>query len=106
MSGCYNVIKDTPQPNSCNQGPTGDPYMIQMPPVEQWLTALPFLTDTSYPRDYVTIIRETGTQGRAGRIKKDYFTDLDAAEAALTASRDQHIQKGFQIVFMDGARHG
>lgn len=53
-----------------------------------------------------TIIRETGTQGRAGRIKKDYFTDLDAAEAALTASRDQHIQKGFQIVFMDGARHG
>jgi len=52
-----------------------------------------------------TIIREAGTQGRAGRIKKDYFTDLDAAETALTASRDQHIQKGFQVVFMDGARH-
>ena len=50
-----------------------------------------------------TIIRETGTQGRAGRVKKDYFTDLNAAESALAISRDQHIQKGFQVMFTDGA---
>lgn len=35
--------------------------MMQAIPVEQWLTELPFLTDTSYPRDFVTIIREQGT---------------------------------------------
>ncbi|MCB9754236.1 MAG: IgGFc-binding protein [Myxococcales bacterium] len=79
MSGCYNVIKQTPQPNSCNQGPTGDPYMIQMPPVEQWLTALPFLTDTSYPRDYVTIMREAGTAVTLdclGVVPDDHFTAI------------------------------
>ncbi len=79
MSGCYNVIKDTPQPNTCDQGPTGDPYMIQMPPVEQWLTALPFLTDTSYPRDYVTIIRESGTEVTLdclGVVSDDHFTAI------------------------------
>ncbi len=79
MSGCYNVIKDTPQPNTCDQGPTGDPYMIQMPPVEQWLTALPFLTDTSYPRDYVTIIREAGTEVTLdclGVVSDDHFTAI------------------------------
>mgnify|MGYP002619550676 CR=1 FL=1 len=62
MSGCYNVITNTASPSSCEQGATGDPYMMQMVPVEQWLTSLPFLTDTSYPRDFVTIVRETGTQ--------------------------------------------
>ena len=79
MSGCYNVITETPSPSSCNQGPTGDPYMIQMPPVEQWLTALPFLTDTSYPRDYVTIIREAGTEVTLdclGVVSDDHFAAI------------------------------
>jgi hypothetical protein len=62
MSGCYNVITQTASPMSCAQGATGDPYMMQMVPVEQWLTSLPFVTDTSYPRDFVIIAREAGTQ--------------------------------------------
>ena len=61
MSGCYNVIAETGDPNNCSQGATGDPYMIQVTPVEQWLTSLPFLTDTSYPRDFVMLMREVGT---------------------------------------------
>jgi hypothetical protein len=40
---------------------TGDPYMLQMVPTDQWLEQLPFLTDGSYARDFVTIIRRTGT---------------------------------------------
>ena len=52
-----------------------------------------------------TFIRETGTQGRAGRVKKDHFTDLDAAESALATSRDQHIQKGFQVMITEGAHY-
>ena len=79
MSGCYNVIKDTNQPSSCNQGPTGDPYMLQAVPAEQWLTQLPFLTDTSYPRDFVTIIREQGTEVTLdclGVVSDDHFTPI------------------------------
>jgi hypothetical protein len=77
MSGCYNVIAETPSPNSCNQGPTGDPYMAQMVPIEQWLTNLPFLTDESYPRDFVTLIREVGTEVTLdclGVVSDDHFT--------------------------------
>ncbi len=40
--------------------PVGDPYMMQMVPIEQWLTTLPFFTDTSYVRDFVFIAREAG----------------------------------------------
>jgi hypothetical protein len=79
MSGCYNVISSTASPSSCNQGPTGDPYMMQAIPVEQWLTELPFLTDTSYPRDFVTIIREQGTTVTLdclGVVTDDHFTAI------------------------------
>jgi hypothetical protein len=62
MSGCRNVTPVPINPNNpCNEPATGDPYMIQMPPVDQWLDALPFLTDTSYPRDFVVFMREQGT---------------------------------------------
>jgi hypothetical protein len=79
MSGCYNVITNTGSPSSCSQGATGDPYMMQMVPVEQWLTSLPFLTDTSYPRDFVTIIRETGTDvwlECLGDVPDGHFTPI------------------------------
>lgn len=61
MSGCYSVVGATGDPSNCDQGATGDPYMIQVTPIEQWLTSLPFLTDTSYPRDFVMLMREAGT---------------------------------------------
>ncbi|NJK33248.1 MAG: hypothetical protein HC927_13090 [Deltaproteobacteria bacterium] len=79
MSGCFTVIESTAQPFNCNQGPTGDPYMLQATPVEQWLTQLPFLTDTSYPRDFVTIISEVGTTvslACLGEVPADHFTPI------------------------------
>lgn len=79
MSGCYNVITNTGSPMSCQQGATGDPYMMQMIPVEQWLTSLPFITDTSYPRDFVMISRETGTQVSLdclGVVPDDHFSAI------------------------------
>jgi hypothetical protein len=79
MSGCYNVIAGTGQSSNCDQGATGDPYMLQAVPVEQWLTQLPFLTDTSYPRDFVTIIREQGTEVSLdclGVVSADHFTAI------------------------------
>ncbi len=79
MSGCYNVIDETAQPSTCNQGPTGDPYMIQVTPIEQWLRSLPFLTDTSYPRDFVMLMREQGTSIELdclGEVTADHFTAI------------------------------
>lgn len=79
MTGCYNVIKNTGQPQMCEQGPTGDPFMIQVPPIDQWLTELPFLTDTSYPRDFVIIAREAGTTvtlACLGEVPADHFTAI------------------------------
>lgn len=79
MTGCYNVIKSTGDPNNCMQGATGDPYMIQVPPIEQWMTQLPFLTDTSYPRDFAIVMREAGTEVELaclGPIPADHFTAI------------------------------
>ncbi len=79
MSGCFNVISDTDVPQPCQVGPTGDPYMIQVVPKEQWLTGLPFLTDTSYPRDFVMLMREAGTEITLecmGVVPADHFTAI------------------------------
>lgn len=79
MTGCYNVIKSTGDAMNCMQGATGDPYMIQVPPIEQWMTQLPFLTDTSYPRDFAIIMREAGTTVELaclGVVPDDHFTAI------------------------------
>jgi hypothetical protein len=59
--------------------PTGDPYMAQTVPIEQWLTQLPFLTDASYQQDFVVISREAGTTVDLeclGEIPDDHFTEI------------------------------
>jgi hypothetical protein len=53
--------------------------MIQVPPVEQWLTELPFSTDPSYPRDFVMIMREAGTVVNLeclGMVPADHFVAI------------------------------
>ncbi len=46
----------------CTSGiPSGDPWMLQMVPTAQWLETLPFSTDTSYVRDFVSVVRPSGT---------------------------------------------
>jgi len=47
-----------------------------------------------------TLIREWGYQGAAGRVKREHFADHAAAEAALLKVRDEQIQRGFRVVFM------
>lgn len=60
MTGGGAVIGDC-FTDECVSIPAGDPYMIQVTPVDQWLEELPFLTDTGYPRDFVVLMREVGT---------------------------------------------
>lgn len=62
---------------------TGDPYMLQMVPTDQWLDTLPFLTDDSYQRDFVTIVREAGTSVTLdcmGQIPDNRFDPIPGTE--------------------------
>jgi hypothetical protein len=87
MSGCENVV---PMPlvstNPCNEPGTGDPFMIQTPPIEQWLDALPFLTDSSYPRDFVVITREVGTT-----VTLDCLGEVDASHFVAIPGTDYEV---------------
>ena len=49
-----------------------------------------------------TLIRESGSQGKAGRIKKQHFEDRDQAETALIMARDDQLRRGFRVVFSQG----
>ena len=49
-----------------------------------------------------TLIRESGSQGKAGRIKKEHFQDRDQAERALVRARDDQTRRGFRVVFSQG----
>jgi hypothetical protein len=70
---------------------TGDPYMVQMVPVEQWLDETPFLTDDTYRHDFVTIARHAGdevTVDCVGVLEDDRFsgipgTDFEVAQVFL-----------------------
>jgi predicted DNA-binding WGR domain protein len=47
-----------------------------------------------------TLIREWGYQGASGRVKREHFADHEAAESALLKIRDEQIQRGYRVVFM------
>lgn len=77
----------------CDDGAaaSGDPFMMQMVPTDQWLPQLPFITDDSYARDFVTIARTVGTTVKLacfGDIPDDRFdavagTDIEVATIML-----------------------
>jgi len=49
-----------------------------------------------------SLIREWGVQGARGRNKREDFSGRDEAEDALLAARDAQIQRGYQVVFVQG----
>ena len=51
-----------------------------------------------------TLIRETGRQDAAGRIKREYFATQEAAELALAKVRDSQLARGYRVVFVEGDR--
>ena len=55
-----------------------------------------------------TLIRESGFQDKAGRIKREYFASREAAERALLKVRDGQLARGYRVVFVEGDRfvHG
>lgn len=49
-----------------------------------------------------TLVRESGRQGGSGRVRRDHFATREEAEAALILARDQHVQRGYRVVFAEG----
>ena len=52
-----------------------------------------------------TLVREWGNQGSAGRVKKQHFTNRDEAERALLETRDEQLDRGYKVVFLEGFYH-
>lgn len=49
-----------------------------------------------------SLVRETGSQGSAGRITKRHFGSQEDAAGALQKARDEQLKKGFRVVFAQG----
>lgn len=50
-----------------------------------------------------TLLRETGQQGGRASLKREVFFDQESAQSALLAARDQHLRRGFRVMFVEGA---
>ncbi len=50
-----------------------------------------------------TVTRESGIQGTAGRVARQYFASLELAQEAVTRMRDQQVKQGYRVVFTEGA---
>jgi predicted DNA-binding WGR domain protein len=49
-----------------------------------------------------TLIRETGYQGGAGKVRREHFPEREAAEQALMKQRDAQLRQGYRVVFAVG----
>ena len=50
-----------------------------------------------------SIIVESGEQGRSGRVRRQHFDQFDVAEEYLLNTRDAQLQRGFKVMFIQGA---
>jgi len=51
-----------------------------------------------------TLVREWGMQGSSGRVVRSHYPDYTEAECALLRIRDIQVQRGYQVVFLDGSK--
>jgi len=49
-----------------------------------------------------TLVRESGQIGGRSTLRREQFLDREAALRALEQSRDQHLKRGFQLMFAQG----
>jgi hypothetical protein len=82
-------------PNVVPSSATGDPYMAQTAPVEQWLTQLAFLTDEDHELDFVVMSREAETSVDLeclGELSDDDFTPIDGTNYEVGfVELDKHV---------------
>jgi len=53
-----------------------------------------------------TLVKEWGFQGAAGRVKKQHYSVREDAERALLESRDEQVERGYHVVFLQGTYVG
>ena len=49
-----------------------------------------------------SLVKEWGFQGASGRVQREHFNSREEALDALLSSRDQQIQRGYQVMFFQG----
>ena len=49
-----------------------------------------------------SLVKEWGFQGASGRVQREHFDSREQALDALLRSRDQQIQRGYQVMFFQG----
>lgn len=49
-----------------------------------------------------TLIKESGYQGAAGKVTKEYYQSREQAVDALIKARDRQSSRGYRIVFAQG----
>lgn len=49
-----------------------------------------------------TLSRETGQQGARSQLRREVFTDQVSAQQAWEHARDQCLQRGFRVMFVEG----
>jgi len=47
-------------------------------------------------------IREWGFQGRSGTVRRSHYESYDEAMEALTKIRSQQLNRGYQVMFVQG----
>jgi len=50
-----------------------------------------------------TLLREAGQIGGRSQLRREQYLERDAAISAFEKARDQQIQRGFQVMFAQGA---
>ncbi|GAB3728792.1 hypothetical protein GCM10028862_06580 [Luteimonas pelagia] len=50
-----------------------------------------------------TLVRETGVVGGRSQVRREQFLDQAGAVSAFEQARDQHLKRGFQLTYSEGA---
>ena len=49
-----------------------------------------------------SLIKESGQQGKKGRVSREHFDSHEAAVSALEQARNSQIKRGYQVMFVQG----
>ncbi len=49
-----------------------------------------------------SLVRESGQQGKSGRVSKKHYAARDEAVDALIRARDAQLKRGYRVVFVKG----
>ena len=49
-----------------------------------------------------SVVREWGSQGSPGRVKRNHYETREEAERAMLMIRDAQVNRGYRVMFMHG----